>query len=82
MLCLSAIFNARGNEMIRWLKVTVLKFRAGWLEAQIDHGEALLLSHRVRLQRCYAELRRVRQAEAMITPAATLLEQALRRKHG
>ena len=54
--------------------------RAGWIEAQIDNGEALLLDHRVRLQNCYAKLRKIRAAEAMVTPANTLLEQALRRK--
>ena len=66
--------------MIRRLRAYILRCRADWIESQIEHGEALLMDHRARLQRCYAELRRVRRAEAMVTPAATLLEQALRRK--
>jgi len=66
--------------MIRFLRCTVLRCKAFMLEAQIDHGEALLLDHRLRLDRCYNELRRVRSMEASITPASTLLMQALRRK--
>ena len=65
--------------MIRYIRAWILRCRAGWIEAQIEHGEALLIDHRVRLQNCYAKLRRIKEAEAMITPAATLLEQALRR---
>ena len=65
--------------MIRWLRVQILRFRAMMLEAQIDHAHALLNDHQRRLDRCYRELRRVRAAEAAITPAGTLLEQALRR---
>lgn len=66
--------------MPRFLRMYYLRFRAGWIEAQIDHGEALLADHKERLARCYEELRRVRTAESMVTPANTLLEQALRRK--
>lgn len=66
--------------MIRYLHAWILRCRAGWIEAQIEHGEALLMDHRARLEICYKKLRRIRAAEAMITPANTLLEQALRRK--
>lgn len=66
--------------MIRYLRCLILRLRAGWIEAQIEHGEALLRDHRMRLDRCYKELRKVRAAESMITPAQTLLEQALRKK--
>ena len=65
--------------MIRLLRVLLLRSRAFVLEAQIDNGEALLRDHRARLDRCYDELRRVRSLEASITPASTLLTQALRR---
>ena len=50
-----------------------------WLEAQIENGIALLRDHQERLDRCYAELRRVKSAEATITPAGTILQQAIRR---
>ena len=65
---------------LRWIRVHVLRLRAMWIQGQIDHAEAMLLDHRARLQICYAELRKVKAKEAMITPANTLLEQALRRK--
>ena len=65
--------------MIRYLRCFILRLRAEWIEAQIDHGEALLHDHRKRLDNCYKALRRIRSAEATITPAGTLLEQALRR---
>ena len=66
--------------MIRYLRCLILRIRAGFIEAQIENGEALLRDHRARLDNCYKELRRVRAAESMITPAQTLLEKALRRK--
>ena len=66
--------------MIRYLRCLILRIRAGLIEAQIENGEALLRDHRMRLDNCYKELRRVRAAESMITPAQTLLEKALRRK--
>lgn len=66
--------------MIRNLHAFILRCRAGWIEAQIESGEALLIDHRARLQNCYAKLRKIKAKEAMVTPAATLLEQALRRK--
>ncbi len=66
--------------MIRYLRMWILRFRAGVIEAQIEHGEALILDHKERLENCYAQLRRIRRAESMVTPASTLLEQALRRK--
>ena len=69
-----------GENMIRHLHALILRCRAGWIEAQIANGEALLIDHRARLQNCYARLRRIKAKEAMITPANTLLEQALRRK--
>lgn len=65
--------------MIRWFKTQRLRWKAMWLEAQIENGHALLLDHQERLDRCYAELRRVKSAEATITPAGTILQQALRR---
>jgi hypothetical protein len=66
--------------MIRHLQILVLRIRAWWIQAQIDHGEELLAGHRGRLEICYATLRRIRAKEALLTPASTLLEQALRRK--
>ena len=66
--------------MIRYLRCLILRIRAGWIESQIEHGEALLRDHKTRLDRCYKELRRIRSREAVLTPANTLLEQALRRK--
>ena len=66
--------------MIRRLHAFVLRFRAAWIQAQIDNAEALVADHRERLERCYRLLRKIKAAEAMVTPAATLLEQALRRK--
>lgn len=69
-----------GFPMIRYLRMWVLRFRAGWIEGQIEHGEAMMLDHKERLANCYAQLRRIRAAESMVTPASTLLEQALRRK--
>lgn len=66
--------------MIRYIRCLTLRLRAGFIESQIEHGEALLLDHRMRLDNCYKELRKVRAAESMITPAQTLLEQALKRK--
>ena len=66
--------------MIRRLRILYLRLRAGWLEAQIEHGEALLADHEARLDACYAEMRRVKVALATITPAHTLLMEALRRK--
>lgn len=66
--------------MIRRLHIFILRLRAGILESEIDHAHELLQDHRLRLQNCQMELRRLRAKEAMLTPAATLLEQALRRK--
>jgi len=66
---------------IRWIRVHVLRFRAIWIQGQIEHAEAMLLDHKARLQNCYSALRKVKAREAMITPANTLLEQALRRKN-
>ena len=66
--------------MIRAIRVFILRARAALLEAQIDSGIELLNSHELRLEHCYNELRRIRAAEATITPASTLLAQALRRK--
>lgn len=66
--------------MVRRLQALYYRAKAGWIEAQIDNGIELLNDHQRRLDRCHAELRRVRTAEAMVTPAATLLDQVLRRK--
>lgn len=66
--------------MIRYLRVLVLRVRAGILESEIEHAEGLLLDHRLRLQNCQLELRRIRAQEAMLTPAASLLAQVMRRK--
>lgn len=66
--------------MIRRLKMFSLQCRAAVLEAQIDHGEALLADHHQRLRNCYDEMRRVKSQLATITPASTLLLQAMRRK--
>lgn len=60
------------------IKVWILKFREMILEGQIEHGQALLFEHRVRLQRCQLELRRVKQSIAMKENASTLLQEALR----
>ncbi len=65
--------------MIRRLQMFVLQFRDAVLEAQIDHGEAMLADHHARLDNCYDEMRRVKSRLATITPAPTLLAQALRR---
>ena len=66
--------------MIRYLRLLILRLRAGILESEIEHAQELLLDHRRRLQNCQQLLREIRAREAMITPAKTLLEQALRRK--
>ena len=66
--------------MIRSLKILILRLRIGIREAEIDHAQDLIADHRIRLQNCQDELRRLKQQEAMILPASTLLEQALRRK--
>ena len=66
--------------MIRYLRIFLLRVRAGILESEIEHAHGLLLDHRLRLQNCQLELRRLRAKEAMLTPASSLLEQALRRK--
>ena len=66
--------------MVRHLQAFYYRARAGWIEAQIENGVELLNDHQRRLDNCYNELRRVRAAEAMVTPAATLLEQTLRKK--
>ena len=65
--------------MIRWFKTQRLRWKAMWLEAQIENGIALLRDHEGRLNRCYAELRRIKSQEATITPARNLLEEALKR---
>ena len=62
------------------LRVIVLRCRAWWLQAQIDHGEALLVGHRKTLDECYRRLRKIKGQEAMLTPAANLLARAMRRK--
>ena len=64
--------------MIRYLRVLFLRMRAGVLEGEIEHGEGLLQDHKRRLANCYAELRKVRGMEAMLTPAGNLLQQAMR----
>ena len=66
--------------MIRSLKILLLRIRIGIREAEIDHAQDLIADHRIRLQNCQDDLRRLKAHEAMITPAQTLLEQALRRK--
>lgn len=66
--------------MIRWLRVLLLRIRAGIIEAEIAHANDLLQDHRLRLQVCQDELRRLKAREAMLTPASTLLARALRRK--
>lgn len=65
---------------MRRLRVWILRCRAWWLQAQIDHGEELLVSHRLNLNECYKRLRKIKGQEAMLTPAANLLARALRRK--
>lgn len=65
--------------MIRRCRMMFLKCRALFLEAQIDHGLALLNDHQHRLDVCHKELRRIKIELALITPASTLLAQALRR---
>lgn len=66
--------------MIRYFQILLLRFRATVIEAQIDHAYDLLQDHRLRLQNCQVELRKLRVKEAMLTPASSLLTQALRRK--
>lgn len=61
------------------LHVLILRCRAWWLQAQIDHGEGLLVAHRNKLSECYKQLRKIKGQEAMLTPAPTLLARALRR---
>ena len=65
---------------MRRIKVIILRCRAWFLQAQIDHGEELLVAHRNQLIRCYDELRKIKGREAMLTPASSLLIQAMRRK--
>ena len=62
------------------LRVLILRCRAWWLQAQIDHGEELLIAHRNNLNECYDRLRKIKGREAMLTPAPSLLAQAMRRK--
>lgn len=66
--------------MIRAIRIFFLRVRAGILESEIEHAHELLHDHRLRLQNCQMELRKLRAKEAMLTPASTLLAQALRRK--
>lgn len=61
------------------LRVLILRCRAWWLQAQVDHIEEQLLSYRGRLGECYDQLRKIKGREAMLTPAPTLLARALRR---
>lgn len=65
---------------MRFLEMLWLQLRAMVLEAQVDHGEALLRDHEQRLDNTYTELRRVKSRLATITPASTLLTQALKRR--
>ena len=65
--------------MIRSLKIFLLRIRIGIREAEIAHAQDLIADHRIRLQNCQEELRRLKAHEAMITPAQTLLAQ-IRRK--
>ena len=62
------------------LRVLILRCRAWWLQAQIDHGEELLVAHRTNLIECYKRLRKIKGQEAMLTPAENLLARAMRRK--
>ncbi len=66
--------------MIRTAHLLYLRLRAGWLEAQCEHGEELLADHTRRLHNCYDEMRRVKARLATMTPARTLLLQALARR--
>ena len=62
------------------LRVFILRCRAWWLQAQVEHIEDQLVSYRFRLNECYDRLRKIKGQEAMLTPAPTLLAQAMRRK--
>ena len=66
--------------MIRRLQVAILRCRAWWLQAQVEHIEDQLISYRFRLNECYDRLRKIKGQEAMLTPASSLLIQAMRRK--
>lgn len=62
------------------IRMFILKCRAGWIQAQIDHAEDLIANHRANLAGCHRELRRIKAKHATITPASTLLAEALKRK--
>ena len=66
--------------MIIRIQVLILRCRAWWLLAQCEHIEEQLLSYRFRLNECYDRLRKIKGREAMLTPASSLLIQAMRRK--
>ena len=65
--------------MIRRMRMWYLQARVLWIEAQVEHGVALLNDHERRLDLCWHELRKLKGQLATITPASTLLAQALRR---
>ena len=65
--------------MIRRLRMIYLQCRVYMLESQIAHGCDVLNDHERRLDACYHELRQIKSKLATITPASTLLAQALRR---
>lgn len=65
---------------MNWLRMLFLQCRAAFLEAQVEHAEGLVRDHKLRLDNTHAELRRVKSRLATITPASTLLAQALKRR--
>lgn len=75
-----ATYTGSFQNLIRRLRILLLRLRAGILESEIEHAHGLLLDHRLRLQNCQLELRKLRAKEAMLTPASSLLAQAMRRK--
>ena len=66
--------------MTRLPRLLWLRWRAWFLQQQILHAEALLLEHEANLKACYMEMRKIKIEQAMLTPARTLLAEALRRK--